>query len=151
MKRPSKEEYYLDIAKAVAKRSPCLRKHYGAIIVKSDQVLTTSYNGPVRGEPHCGQCTKVSSDKDIAEYTTCPACHAEMNCIINVSRTEMLGADLYLAGFDLKTGEAIECEARPCEICLRLIKNAGINRVINKNGVIYQRDSEGILREVKND
>ena len=151
MKRPSKEEYYLDIAKAVAKRSPCLRKHYGAIIVKSDQVLTTSYNGPVRGESHCGQCTKVSSDKDIAEYTTCPACHAEMNCIINVSRTEMLGADLYLAGFDLKPGEAIECVARPCEICLRLIKNAGINRVINKNGVIYQRDSEGILREVKND
>ena len=81
----------------------------------------------------------------------CPLHHAEMNCIINVSRTEMLGADLYLAGFDLKPGEAVECVARPCEICLRLIKNAGINRVINKNGVIYQRDSEGILREVKND
>lgn len=149
MKRPSKEEYYLDIAKAVAKRSPCLRKHYGSIIVKNDQVLTTSYNGPVRGESHCEQCTKVSSDKDIAEYTTCPACHAEMNCIINVSRNDMLGADLYLAGYDVKTGEPIECEAWPCEICLRLIKNAGINRIINKKGVIYMRSNDGILKPLK--
>ena len=59
----------------------------------------------------------------------------------------MLGADLYLAGFDVKTGEAVECDARPCEICLRLIKNAGISRVINRAGVIYERCEDGIMRE----
>ena len=154
MNRLQKDDYYLGIAEAVSQRSTCLRKHYGAIIVKNDQVLATGYNGPVRGEPHCQQCTKVSSDKDIAEYTTCPACHAEMNCIINASRKDMLGSVLYLSGRDVSGSIdeiGLPIAARPCEICLRLIKNAGIEKVINKNGVIYQRDSEGILREVKND
>ena len=71
-----------------------------------------------------------------------------MNAIISASRNEMLGADLYLAGFDVKTGEPIECEAWPCEICLRLIKNAGINRIINRKGVIYKRSEDGILRQL---
>ena len=149
MKRPVKDAYYLEIAKAVSLRSPCLRKHYGAIIVKNDQVLATGYNGPVRGEPHCCTCTKVSCNKDMAEYETCPAVHAEMNCIINASRNEMIGSDLYLAGFDVKSGEPAECEAWPCEICLRLIKNAGINRIINRLGVIYMRSDDGILRALK--
>jgi deoxycytidylate deaminase len=61
----------------------------------------------------------------------------------------MLDADLYLAGFDVKTGESIECEAWPCEICLRLIKNAGINRIINNKGIIYMRSDDGILRQIR--
>jgi dCMP deaminase len=81
-------------------------------------------------------------------FATCPAVHAEMNAIISASRKEMLGADLYLAGFDVKTGEAIECEAWPCEICLRLIKNAGIEQVINSSGVIYLRSDNGILQKL---
>ena len=143
----TKDEYYLGIALAVAKKSTCLKKQYGAIIVKNDQVLATGYNGPVRGEPHCTKCTKVSCDKDMLEYSSCPACHAEMNCIISASRDEMLGATLYLAGYITSTGEE-NLNVEPCEICLRLIKNAGINRVVTNNGVLYIRDSNGILRKV---
>ena len=142
----TKDEYYLGIALAVAKKSTCLKKQYGAIIVKNDQVLATGYNGPVRGEPHCTKCTKVSCDKDMLEYSLCPACHAEMNCIISASRDEMLGATLYLAGYITSTGEE-NLNVEPCEICLRLIKNAGIDRVVTNNGVLYIRDSNGILRK----
>jgi len=148
MKRPTKDAYYLGIARAVSLRSPCLRKQYGAIIVKNDQVLATGYNGTVRGEAHCRTCTKIRYNKDEIEYLTCPAVHAEQNALLSASRNDMLGADLYLAGFEVKTGEYIECEAWPCEICLRLIKNAGINRIINKKGVIYQRCDDGILKQV---
>ena len=142
----TKDEYYLGIALAVAKKSNCLKKQYGAVLVKNDQVLATGYNGPVRGEPHCTKCTKVSCDKDMLEYSSCPACHAEMNCIISVSRDEMLGATLYLAGYITSTGEE-NLNVEPCEICLRLIKNAGIDRVVTNNGVLYIRDSNGILKK----
>ena len=148
------DEYYLQIADAVSIKSKCLKKHYGAIIVKNNEIISTGFNGPARGEAHCTKCTKVGSDKDVVEYSSCPAIHAEQNAIISASRQEMLGSVLYLSGRDVSgTIEEIglPIAARPCEICLRLIKNAGIEKVINKNGVIYQRDSEGILREVKND
>ena len=140
----TKHEYYIGIAAAVAKKSTCLKKQYGAVIVKDDEVIATGYNDTCRKEPHCVTCTKVSSNKDMEEYSACPAVHAEMNAIISASRKEMLGADLYLAGFDTATG--VEVEAFPCEICLRLIKNAGIDRVLNRNGIIYFRnDEDGIL------
>ena len=148
------DEYYLQIADAVSIKSKCLKKHYGAIIVKNNEIISTGFNGPARGEAHCTKCTKVGSDKDIVEYSSCPAIHAEQNAIISASRQEMLGSTLYLSGRDVSGSIdeiGLPIAARPCEICLRLIKNAGIEKVINKNGVIYQRDSEGILREVKND
>ena len=148
------DEYYLQIADAVSIKSKCLKKHYGAIIVKNNEIISTGFNGPARGEAHCTKCTKVGSDKDIVEYSSCPAIHAEQNAIISASRQEMLGSVLYLSGRDVSGSIdeiGLPIAARPCEICLRLIKNAGIEKVINKNGVIYQRDSEGILREVKND
>ena len=148
MIRPTKEAYYLGIARAVALRSTCLRKAYGAIIVKNDRIIATGYNGVPAGEPHCVVCTKCNSGKDIETYLSCRSCHAEMNALLTPSRDEMLGADLYLAGFDVKSGEPIECEAWPCEICLRLIKNAGINRIINKKGIIYMRSDDGILRQL---
>ena len=148
------DEYYLQIADAVSIKSKCLKKHYGAIIVKNNEIISTGFNGPARGEDHCAKCTKVGSDKDIVEYSSCPAIHAEQNAIISASRQDMLGSVLYLSGRDVSGSIdeiGLPIAARPCEICLRLIKNAGIEKVINKNGVIYQRDSEGILREVKND
>ena len=148
------DEYYLQIADAVSIKSKCLKKHYGAIIVKNNELISTGFNGPARGEAHCTKCTKVGSDKDVVEYSSCPAIHAEQNAIISASRQEMLGSTLYLSGRDVSgtiDEIGLPIAARPCEICLRLIKNAGIEKVINKNGVIYQRDSEGILREVKND
>lgn len=149
MTRPTLEEYYIEIAKAVSQRSTCLKKHYGAVIVKNGTILSTGYNGNVRGESHCDYCQKAPGNGDMEEYTQCAAVHAEMNAIISACRNDMLGADIYLAGFDVKTGVAIECEAWPCEICLRLIKNAGINRIINNTGIIYARDSDGILKKVQ--
>lgn len=149
MKRPTLDEYYLNIAKAVSARSTCLKKHYGAVIVKNGTILSTGYNGNVRGEGHCGMCTKSSGDGDMSEYSQCAAVHAEMNAIISASRNDMLGAELYLAGFNVKTGEPVECEAWPCEICLRLIKNAGIERIINSSGTVYLRSDDGILQQIK--
>lgn len=144
-KRPKLDEYYIEIAKAVSLRSTCSKKHYGAVIVKNGTILSTGYNGTPRGEDHCDLCTKASGNGDMQEYLSCPAVHAEMNAIISASRNDMLGADLYLAGFDVKTDTAIECEAWPCEICLRLIKNAGINRIITRKGIRYERFEDGIL------
>jgi dCMP deaminase len=139
MKRPSIDEYYLNIAKAVSMRSTCLKKHYGAVIVKNGEIISTGYNNPPRGEAHCATCSKTCvRDGDVGEFTSCPAVHAEQNAIISAARTDMLGADLYLAGYDVPTGEE-NLEAWPCEICLRLIKNAGIDRIITRKGVIYAR------------
>lgn len=140
-----KDEYYLGIALAVAKKSACLKKQHGAVIVKNDEIVSTGYNGNCRGESHCLTCTKVKINKDEAEYLTCKSVHAEMNAIISASRNEMLGATLYLAGYITSTGKE-NLNVEPCEICLRLIKNAGIDKVVTSNGVIYQRDSQGILR-----
>ena len=145
MKRPSIDDYYLGIAKAVSVRSTCIRKHYGAVIVKNGEIISTGYNNPPRGEPHCWTCTKRKNGKDASTYIDCPAVHAEMNAIISASRSEMLGADLYLAGYDITGDEPVECEAWPCEICLRLIKNAGIDRIINSKGVIYLRSEHSNL------
>ena len=142
----TKDEYYLGIALAVAKKSTCLKKQYGAVIVKNDTILSTGYNGNCRGELHCIKCSKIDCNKDEAEYSTCKSVHAEMNAIISASRNEMLGATLYLAGYITSTGEE-NLNVEPCEICLRLIKNAGIDRVVTNNGVLYIRDSNGILRK----
>ena len=139
MKRPSIDEYYIGIAKAVSMRSTCLKKHHGAVIVKNGEIISTGYNNPPRGEKHCITCTKCGNGKDEAAYFSCPAVHAEQNAIISASRKDMLGADLYLAGIDVRPDEPTEFEAWPCEICLRLIKNAGINRIITSKGVIYTR------------
>ena len=142
----TKTDYYLGIAKAVSKKSTCLKKQYGAVIVKDDEVIATGYNDVCRKEAHCVTCTKKSGTGDVDEYYSCPAVHAEQNAIISASRKEMLGSDLYLAGFDTASGN--EVEARPCEICLRLIKNAGIDRVINRTGIIYERWEDGILYDL---
>ena len=145
----TKHEYYISIALAVSRKSTCLKKQYGAVIVKDDEVVATGYNDTCRKEPHCKTCTKVPGNGDTEEYLACPAVHAEMNAIISASRKEMLGADLYLAGYDTVTGKE-NFDARPCEICLRLIKNAGIDRVINHTGIIYERFAEdGILYDLK--
>jgi len=142
----TKHEYYITIAKAVCKKSTCLKKHYGAVIVKDDRIVATGYNGAPCHEAHCTTCTKIAGHKDMDEYFSCPAVHAEMNAIINASKDEMQGAILYLAGEFASSGfENISAE--PCEICLRLIKNSGIAKVINSTGIIYTRDSDGILRK----
>ena len=94
----------------------------------------------------CISCTKVKCNKDESEYLTCKSVHAEMNAIISASRKEMLGSTMYLAGYNSTTGEE-NLNVEPCEICLRLIKNAGIDKVVTSNGVIYQRNSETKILE----
>lgn len=132
MERLTKLDYYLNIADAVSKRGTCLRRNYGAIIVKNDEIISTGYTGAPRGESNCmdtGYCEReLLSIPQGERYELCCSVHAEMNAIISAPRRDMIGAVLYLSGRDAKTGEIIE--AKPCSICSRLIKNAGISRVV---------------------
>ena len=134
-KRRSKDDYYLGIADAVLNRSTCLRRKYGAIIVKADEILSTGYNGAPRGRDNCsdlGFCTREHLNIPSGErYELCRSVHAEQNAIISCSRRDMLGSILYLVGRDAKTGELIKAE--PCSLCRRFILNAGIEKIVARN------------------
>ena len=133
MERISKENYYLDIAQTVAERSTCLRKKYGAIIVKNDTIVSTGYVGAPRGRKNCSDlCRCMRDEMNIPRgerYEMCRSVHAEMNAIINASREQMLDGIMYLAGVDAKTGELVK-NACCCMMCKRLVLNAGITKVI---------------------
>ena len=133
MKRIDKENYYLDIAETVLERSTCLRRCYGAIIVKNDEIVSTGYNGAPRGRKNCmdlGYCTREAMNVPSGErYELCRSVHAEANAIISAARSQSIGATLYLAGRDAKTGELLS-DATSCSMCRRLIINAGIERVV---------------------
>lgn len=133
MERRDKFNYYLDIAETVLERSTCLRRQYGAIIVRNDSIVSTGYNGAPRGRANCtdeGYCMREKLAIPRGErYEMCRSVHAEMNAIISASRDEMLGATLYLAGRDAQTHELIS-DATSCPMCKRLIINAGIERVV---------------------
>lgn len=129
MPRISKDSYYLNIALAVARRSTCLRRQYGAVIVKGDNIIATGYNGSARGEPNCcdvGECWRQANNIPHGErYEKCVAVHAEDNAISQAGR-EAIGATLYLAG--LEDGKPIKAE--PCLMCARKIRNARIKEVV---------------------
>ena len=131
--RISKDEYYLSIAAAVSKRSTCLRRQYGAVIIKNDEIISTGYNGAARGEPNCcdtGECWREAHNIPHGEqYEKCVAVHAEQNAIISAARRDTIGSVLYLAGFDAN-GEL--ASPRPCAICSRFIKNAGIIEIVSR-------------------
>ena len=133
MPRIDKENYYLDIAQTVSERSTCLRRCYGAIIVKSDEVIATGYNGAPRGRLNCadlGRCTRQELNIPSGQrYELCRSVHAEANCIISASRREMLGATLYMACRDPATGALIP-GSTSCSMCRRQIINAGIEKVV---------------------
>jgi len=133
MSRPNKSEYYIDIARAVARRSTCMRRRFGAVIVKNDQIISTGYNGAPRKTTNCvdlGVCARKNLNIPAGQnYELCRAVHAEMNAVIHASRLDMVDADLYLAGFDAETGEPVDYP-EPCLLCRRVIINAGIARVI---------------------
>ena len=133
MERVSKRQYYLDIAAEVARRSTCLRRQYGAVIVKNDEIVATGYNGAPRGDENCcdvGVCWREAHGIPHGEqYEKCVAVHAECNAIISASRNEMLGSTLYLYGFE--NGAPMKAP-EPCVMCARMIKNAGITTVINQ-------------------
>ena len=133
MPRIDKENYYLDIAETVSERSTCLRRCYGAIIVKSDEVIATGYNGAPRGRANCAdlnRCTRMEMNIPSGQrYELCRSVHAEANCIISASRNEMLGATLYMACRDPETGKLIP-GSTSCSMCRRQIINAGIEKVV---------------------
>jgi dCMP deaminase len=134
MARLDKTNYYLDIAATVQERSTCLRRRYGAIIVNHDEIVATGYNGAPRGRRNCdeeGFCAREKMGVPQGErYELCRSVHAEANAIISASREKMLGATLYLAGYDARG----PIPAESCSMCKRLIINSGISRVINRTG-----------------
>lgn len=130
--RPDKNTYYLDLAAQVAKRSTCLRRQYGVVIVRDDEIISTGYNGSARDEPNCcdtGTCWREAHKVPRGErYELCQSIHAEANAIISAARRDMIGATLYLAGWE--DGHRIPAE--PCLMCQRMIKQAGIERVVRE-------------------
>lgn len=133
MDRISKENYYLDIAETVLERATCLRRVYGAIIVKNDEIISTGYNGAPRGRKNCvdmGYCTREAMQVPRGQrYELCRSVHAEANAIISASRRDMVGSTLYLVGKDARTGELLH-DATSCAMCRRQVINAGIAQVI---------------------
>lgn len=133
--RKDKTNYYLDIADAVLSRSTCLRRRYGAIIVKNDEIVATGYNGAPRGRKNCddlGSCKREVMEIPSGErYELCRSVHAEMNAIISAARDQTIGSVLYLVGRDYKT-DALLTSTTPCSMCRRVIINAGIEKVISR-------------------
>ena len=129
--RRDKINYYLDIAETVSQRSTCLRRKFGAAIVKNDEVISTGYNGAPRGRKNCvdlGKCVREELKIPRGErYELCRSVHAEANAIISASRANMLGSSLYLAG--VETNGLYVDHACSCSMCKRLIINAGIEHV----------------------
>lgn len=134
--RRDKVNYYLDIAETVLERGTCLRRNFGAIIVKNDEIISTGYVGAPRGRANCsdlGYCTRERLGVPKGQrYELCRSVHAEANAIISAGRNEMIGGEIFLACHDAKTGE-LYGDVEPCSMCKRLIINAGIRRVYIRN------------------
>ena len=133
MERVSKENYYLGIADAVQERSTCMRRKYGAIIVRNDEIISTGYNGAPRGRKNCndlGYCAREALQIPSGErYELCRSVHAEANAIISASRRDMVGGTIYLVGRNAATGELLS-DATSCSMCRRLVINSGLERVV---------------------
>lgn len=131
--RIDKINYYLDIAETVTERATCLRRCWGAVIVKNDEIISTGYNGAPRGRKNCtdvGFCIREKLNVPRGErYELCRSVHAEQNAIISASRRDTIGATLYIVGVDTKTREYVE-KSMPCAMCKRTIINSGIEKVI---------------------
>ena len=143
--RPTKDEYYLNIALAVSSRSTCLKRHYGCVLVKNDEIISTGYNGNPRGLQNCcdrGVCNRLDKPHNSGDYSDCFSVHAEQNAMLSAARKDMIGATLYLAG-EQETGseycggvifgswfEEIKAGVTPCPICQRMILNSGIKEVV---------------------
>ena len=153
-KRPSKDEYYLEIAKTISQRSPCIRRKYGAVIVKNDTIVSTGYNGPARKVINCFEVGCIKDLKNLPHgtaYEDCPAVHAEENAIINAARngSSVFGGTLYIAGVD-KKGKLVE--ALPCDRCKRVLINAGIEKVIIRKedgGINYINTQNWVEEDTK--
>ena len=137
MMRPTKDDYYLELARDVAKRSTCLRRKYGAVIVKDDRIISTGYNGAPRGRDNCcdlGMCLRQEMNIPSGErYELCRSVHAEANAIIHGTYTDMIGSTLYLSGIDASSDAPLSV-SEPCAMCKRMIINAQIEKIVSWNG-----------------
>ena len=142
--RRDKVNYYLDLAEIVSQRGTCLRRRYGAVIVKNDEVVSTGYVGSPRGRKNCtdlGFCIRQKLQIPRGErYELCRSVHAEANAIISASRDQMIGSSLYLTGVEADTGEYVK-NSNSCSMCKKMIINAGIEKVVI-------RDTEEDYREI---
>ena len=131
--RTDKHNYYLDIAQTVAERGTCLRRNYGAIIVKNDQIVSTGYTGAPRGRKNCSDlCSCIRNELNVPRgerYELCRSVHAEANAIISASRQEMIDSTLYLVGLDCDSNDYVK-NSSSCSMCKRLVINSGIETVV---------------------
>ena len=134
--RRDKTNYYLDLAETVSQRCTCLRRHYGAVIVKNDEVISTGYVGAPRGRANCtdlGYCIRQKLGIPRGErYELCRSVHAEANAIISAPRDKMIESTLYLVGIEVDTGDYVK-NGICCSMCKRMVINAGISDVIIRN------------------
>lgn len=153
--RMTKDNYYLGIAIAVSKRSTCLKRHYGCVIVSNDKIIATGYNGSPRGELNCcdaGICKREGA-KRYTNYDICPGVHAEQNALIQANRNDLQNATLYLAceEYKLDKENSVKCQdtiygwiedinPEPCSMCLKMIKNSGVTKIITRKGEINVRN-----------
>lgn len=140
MKRKSKKEYYLDIALAVSKRSSCLKRQYGCIIVKNNEIIATGYNGSPRGLYNCcdiGKCMRAEKEHNSGDYSECKSVHAEQNAMISASRKDMIGSVMYLSCNE--NGVEID-DVKPCPICARMIINSGIEFLHTRSKMFNRSD-----------
>lgn len=129
MSRINIDEYYMNIAKAVSLKSSCLKRQYGCVIVNNKEIIATGYNGSPRGEQNCcdlGICLRMHEEHNSGKYDLCKSVHAEQNALLSASRQEMIGGTLYLYGAE----NGITIKSEPCPICKRMIKNAGILKIV---------------------
>ena len=137
--RPEWDDYFIEIAKVVSSRATCMRRRYGAVIVKDRVIISTGYNGAPRGEENCidrGVCERQAQNVPPGErYELCVAVHAEQNAIVNAPPDRMKNGTIYIAGFEEDNTPA---GGHPCLLCRRMIKNAQITQVIylRKDGAI---------------
>ena len=145
MKRVDKNNYYLDIAEATLERATCLRRIFGAVIVKNDEIIATGYNGAPRGRANCTSLEYCMRDKLKVprgeRYELCRSVHAEQNAIISAARKDIIDGTLYMVGKEVSTGKYIE-NSMPCAMCKRVIINSGIKNVII-------RDTKNKYREIE--
>lgn len=145
MERRDKTNYYLDLAEVVAKRGTCIRRKYGSVIVKNDEVIATGYVGAPRGRVNCsdiGKCIRTELNIPRGErYELCRSVHSEMNAIISAPREKMIGSTLYLVGVEAESGEYIT-NANSCSMCKRAIINAGISTVVIRDNLNTYRTIE---------
>ncbi len=131
--RVDKINYYLDIAEAALERSTCLRRKYGAVIVKNDEIISTGYNGAPRGRKNCmdlGYCVREKLNIPRGErYELCRSVHAEQNAIISAPRKDMIDSTLYMVGIDAKTGKYVQ-NSMSCSMCKRFIINSGVKTIV---------------------